>query len=67
MTLNLKDERGLAVFKRLAAKADVVVENFRPNVKKRLKIDYKDLKKINPRIILARRSSSVRRPMLNNL
>ncbi|MET4240086.1 crotonobetainyl-CoA:carnitine CoA-transferase CaiB-like acyl-CoA transferase [Bradyrhizobium sp. RT10b] len=32
MTLNLKDERGLAVFKRLAAKADVVVENFRPDV-----------------------------------
>ena len=39
MTLNLKDERGLAVFKRLAAKADVVVENFRPDVKKKLGID----------------------------
>ena len=33
MTLNLKDPRGLEVFKRLAAKADVVVENFRPDVK----------------------------------
>ena len=33
MTLNLKDERGLAVFKRLVAKADVVVDNFRPVVK----------------------------------
>ncbi|MET3997036.1 crotonobetainyl-CoA:carnitine CoA-transferase CaiB-like acyl-CoA transferase [Bradyrhizobium sp. S3.9.2] len=32
MTLNLKDERGLTVFKRLAAKADVVVENLRPDV-----------------------------------
>ncbi|MCS3928192.1 crotonobetainyl-CoA:carnitine CoA-transferase CaiB-like acyl-CoA transferase [Bradyrhizobium elkanii] len=32
MTLNLKDERGLAAFKRLAAKADVVLENFRPDV-----------------------------------
>ncbi|MET4036865.1 crotonobetainyl-CoA:carnitine CoA-transferase CaiB-like acyl-CoA transferase [Bradyrhizobium sp. RT4a] len=32
MTLNLKDERGLAVFNGLAAKADVVVENFRPDV-----------------------------------
>ena len=45
MTLNLKDERGLAVFKRLAAKADVVVENFRPDVKKKLGIDYESLRR----------------------
>jgi crotonobetainyl-CoA:carnitine CoA-transferase CaiB-like acyl-CoA transferase len=32
-------------------KADVVVENFRPDVKRRLKIDYKDLKKVNPKIV----------------
>ncbi|MCK1313400.1 CoA transferase [Bradyrhizobium sp. 23] len=51
MTLNLKDERGLAVFKRLAAKADVVVENFRPDVKKKLGIDYESLARINPRIV----------------
>ncbi|WP_409187951.1 CaiB/BaiF CoA transferase family protein [Bradyrhizobium sp. RDM4] len=51
MTLNLKDERGLAVFKRLAARADVVVENFRPDVKKKLGIDYASLAKINPRIV----------------
>ncbi|MCK1277544.1 CoA transferase [Bradyrhizobium sp. 61] len=51
MTLNLKDERGLAVFKRLAAKADVVVENFRPDVKKKLNIDYETLREINPRIV----------------
>ena len=51
MTLNLKDERGLAVFKRLAAKADVVVENFRPDVKKKLGIDYDSLAAINPRIV----------------
>ncbi|MET4186666.1 crotonobetainyl-CoA:carnitine CoA-transferase CaiB-like acyl-CoA transferase, partial [Bradyrhizobium sp. JR7.2] len=50
MTLNLKDERGLAVFKRLAAKADVV-ENFRPDVKKKLGIDYESLREINPRIV----------------
>ena len=50
MTLNLKDERGLAVFKRLAAKADVV-ENFRPDVKKKLGIDYESLAAINPRIV----------------
>jgi crotonobetainyl-CoA:carnitine CoA-transferase CaiB-like acyl-CoA transferase len=36
----------------MVKKADVVVENFRPDVKKRLKIDYKDLKKVNPKIIL---------------
>ena len=40
MTLNLKDPRGLAVFRRLAEKADVVVENFRPDVKTKLGIDY---------------------------
>lgn len=53
MTLNLKDPRGLAVFKRLAAKADVVVENFRPDVKARLGIDYESLKAINPGIVYA--------------
>src|ERR1700754_2732297 len=52
ITLNLKSKEGLAAFKRLVKKADVVVENFRPNVKKRLGIDYKDLKKVNPKIIL---------------
>jgi crotonobetainyl-CoA:carnitine CoA-transferase CaiB-like acyl-CoA transferase len=52
ITLNLKSPAGLAAFRRLVKKADVVVENFRPDVKKRLKIDYKDLRKINPRIIL---------------
>jgi formyl-CoA transferase len=52
ITLNLKAKEGLAAFKRLVKKADVVVENFRPDVKKRLGIDYKDLKKINPKIIL---------------
>jgi crotonobetainyl-CoA:carnitine CoA-transferase CaiB-like acyl-CoA transferase len=53
MTLNLKSAEGLAVFKRMVKKADVVVENFRPNVKKRLGIDYKTLSKINPRLIYA--------------
>ncbi|UFS73462.1 CoA transferase [Tardiphaga sp. 37S4] len=51
MTLNLKDPRGLAVFKRLVEKADVVVENFRPDVKTRLGIDYESLKAINPGIV----------------
>ena len=53
ITLNLKDPGGLEVFKRLAEKADVVVENFRPDVKNRLGIDYESLKAINPGIILA--------------
>ena len=52
MTLDLKSPQGLAVFKRLVAKADVVVENFRPDVKDRLGIDYETLKKINKRIVL---------------
>jgi formyl-CoA transferase len=51
MTLNLKDPRGLVVFKRLVEKADVVVENFRPDVKARLGIDYESLKAINPGIV----------------
>ena len=51
MTLNLKDPKGLKVFKRLAEQADVVVENFRPDVKAKLGIDYESVRKINPRIV----------------
>src|ERR1700678_739076 len=53
ITLNLKSPQGLAAFKRLVKKADVVVENFRPNVKKRLGIDYKALARVNPRLVYA--------------
>jgi crotonobetainyl-CoA:carnitine CoA-transferase CaiB-like acyl-CoA transferase len=53
MTLNLKKPEGLAVFKQLVATADVVVENWRPDVKARLGVDYDALRAINPRIILA--------------
>jgi formyl-CoA transferase len=53
MTLNLKSPQGLAAFKRMVKKADVVVENFRPDVKKRLGVDYKTLARINPRIVYA--------------
>jgi formyl-CoA transferase len=53
MTLNLKSPGGLAAFKRMVKKADVVVENFRPDVKKRLGIDYKALAKLNPRLVYA--------------
>ncbi len=53
LALNLKTEPGRGVFLKLAASADVVVENYRPDVKFRLGIDYESLKNINPRIILA--------------
>lgn len=53
LTLNLKRPEGLAVLRRLVADADVVVENWRPDVKARLGIDYESLRAINPRIILA--------------
>jgi formyl-CoA transferase len=52
ITLDLKSPEGLAAFRRLVAKADVVVENFRPDVKDRLGINYEDLKKINKGIVL---------------
>jgi crotonobetainyl-CoA:carnitine CoA-transferase CaiB-like acyl-CoA transferase len=53
LTLNLKDKEGHAIFMQLAGKADVVVENFRPDVKERLGIGYEALCAVNPRIILA--------------
>ncbi len=52
MTLDLKSPQGLAAFKRMVEQADVVVENYRPDVKDRLGINYEELRKINPRIIL---------------
>jgi formyl-CoA transferase len=53
ITLNLKHARGHEVFLRLVARADVVVENFRPDVKRRLNIDYAALRAANPGIIVA--------------
>src|SRR5437899_6300683 len=51
MTLNLKTTEGLAVFMKLAEKADVVVENFKSTVKHRLGVDYDAVRKVNPRIV----------------
>jgi crotonobetainyl-CoA:carnitine CoA-transferase CaiB-like acyl-CoA transferase len=51
MTLNLKAPEGQAVFKRLAAGADVIVEGFRPGVMKRLGADYETIRALNPRIV----------------
>ena len=53
MTLNLKSSDGHAVLMRMVEKADVVVENFRPDVKGRLGIDYEALCAVNPGIVLA--------------
>ena len=53
ITLNLKEPEGIALLKQLIAKADVVVENFRPDVKFRLGIDYETLKKDNPGLVYA--------------
>jgi crotonobetainyl-CoA:carnitine CoA-transferase CaiB-like acyl-CoA transferase len=53
ITLDLKSKDGRAVFLRMVEKADVVVENYRPDVKDRLGINYDDLRKINKRIVYA--------------
>src|ERR1700744_124485 len=52
ITLNLKEPEGKAIFMKMVEKADVVVENYRADVKFRLGIDYESLKKVNPKIIL---------------
>src|SRR3989338_6970339 len=49
--LNLKDEAARKVFYRLAERADVVMEGFRPGVVKRLGVDYETVSAINPRIV----------------
>lgn len=51
MTLNLKSEDGKKIFKDLVKKADIVVENYRPGVMKKLGLDYEVLKEINPGIV----------------
>jgi formyl-CoA transferase len=51
MTLNLKEADGKEILRKLVAETDVVVENYRPDVKFRLGIDYESLRKINPRIV----------------
>ena len=53
ITLNLKEPEGIEVLKKLVATADVLLENFRPDVKARLGIDYDTLAKINPRLVYA--------------
>ena len=51
LTLNLKEPDGVAIFKKMVESADVVIENYRPDVKFRLGIDYESLRTINKRIV----------------
>ena len=53
ITLNLKEADGVAILKKLIEKTDVIVENYRPDVKERLGIDYESLSKINPGLVYA--------------
>lgn len=53
MTLDLKSTEGLEIFRKMTADTDVIIENYRPDVKFRLGIDYESLKDINPRLVYA--------------
>lgn len=53
LSVNLKDERGLALFRQLASQADVIIESFRPGVVARLGIDYESIRQVRPDIIYA--------------
>ena len=59
ITLNLKTPEGLAVLKKLVERADVLVENYRPDVKDRLGIDYESLKKVNKRLVYTSHQGSL--------
>lgn len=51
ISINLKDDEGRELFYRLAADADVIVENYRPGVAQSLGVDYETIKALNPGII----------------
>ena len=51
MTLNLKETRGVEVFKHMAQQADVIIENYRPEIKHKLGIDYETIRLLNKRIV----------------
>ena len=51
LVLDLKSSSGIEVIRRLVASTDVLVENFRPGVMRRLKLDYGSLKELNPKLI----------------
>ncbi|MET0446038.1 MAG: CoA transferase, partial [Pseudorhodoplanes sp.] len=51
ITLNLKSEDGKALLKKLVAKADILVENFRPGTMDKLGLSYETLREINPNLV----------------
>ncbi|HEY8486823.1 MAG TPA: CoA transferase [Limnochordales bacterium] len=53
MVLNLKDPRGQEIFRRLAARSDILVENFRPGVMASFGLDYESLRPLNPALVYA--------------
>ena len=53
LTLNLKDPTGVEIFMQLAARADVIIESFRPGVVNRLGVDYKSVQAVKPDIVYA--------------
>jgi crotonobetainyl-CoA:carnitine CoA-transferase CaiB-like acyl-CoA transferase len=53
LTLDLKSPEGIDIFRKLVGRADVLVENYRPDVKTRLGIDYAALQPLNPRLVYA--------------
>ncbi|MBI2957808.1 MAG: CoA transferase, partial [Chloroflexi bacterium] len=73
IALDVRKEKGRQIIHRLAAKADVFVQNFRPGVVERLGVDYKTLSAINPRLIYASatgwgtRGEGARRPSFDVL
>jgi hypothetical protein len=66
VTLNLKEPEGIRTLKRMIASADVVVENFRPDVKFRLGIDYETLAKDNPGWSLPASRAMARRALMRS-
>lgn len=56
ITLNMKDERGRAIAKKLALEADIIIENYRPGVLEKWGIGYEQLKLENPAVIMVRLS-----------
>jgi len=53
LTLNFKNPKAVEILKQLIAKADILLENYRPGIMKKFGVDYESVKKINPRLIYA--------------
>src|SRR5690606_8856771 len=51
VAIDLKSPQGMEIFNALAREADFIVENFRPDVKHKLRVDYDSVKKLNPGVI----------------